>query len=781
MKFRLLLIFLAFTAGISAQKKDSKNKQSKSIDSLTKKMTQNKGLITTYLNEENKLFFEIDSLILNKDLLVVTRIAQIPANYSPYSNAGSKTAQQVIRFSKKGNKILWKQVSFSNVASEKDPISLSVAENNFKPIIAAFEIKNNEKNRFLIDVSDHYLKDSPGFNIIRKTQKEKYNIGGVDKKRSLIDSANSFPQNTEILHTLTFSASKVTRANPSKTFTFQINHSFIVLSDDPMKVRHSDKRIGWFSIKKIDYSSNALKSDEIELIRRWRLEPKDPEAYKRGELVEPIKPIVYYLDPATPLQWRPYFKQGIEDWNTAFEKAGFKNAILAKDPPTEEEDPDFSPEDIRYSTVRYVASTTRNAVGPSVSDPRTGEIIESDIIWYHNHLRSYRNRYLLETGAANPKARTLNTPEIEIGEMMRRVISHEVGHALGLPHNMKASSAYPVDSLRSGTFTQKMGIATTIMDYARYNYVAQPGDQNIRFVRQLGPYDDYAIEWGYRYFGNKKLEEETKILKAYVDTKSLNPIYMFGGRGNDPNSQTENIGDDPVKASDYGIKNLKIVAKNLAEWTLSESSNYDDLEELYGELIGVYRRYIYHVHRIIGGINNTLHNSNQNEVFTYTNTSKADQIRALNFLNKELWNTPKWLIDKPLISNIKAEGGLSTIQNLQRSALNRLLSKKQLNRILSASQTLVGDGLEVNTILQKLFDHIFATRTKPDSFERALQLNFITQIKSLVNDEELHPEIKAFLKMLKKDINKWSKSKRKISDKTFKAHFYFCYGQTKVD
>jgi len=387
----------------------------------------------------------------------------------------------------------------------------------------------------------------------------------------------------------------------------------------------------------------------------------------------------------------------------------------------------------------------------------------------------------LETGAANPKARTLNTPEKEIGEMMRRVISHEVGHALGLPHNMKASSAYPVDSLRSGTFTQKMGIATTIMDYARYNYVAQPGDQNIRFVRQLGPYDDYAIEWGYRYFGNKKVEEETKILKAYIDKKSLNPIYMFGGRGNDPNSQTENIGDDPVKASNYGIKNLKIVAKNLAEWTLSESSNYDDLEELYGEMIGVYRRYIYHVHRIVGGVETTFHNSNQNEVFTYTNTSKVDQIKALNFLNKELWNTPKWLIDKSLISNIKAEGGLYTIQNLQRSALNRLLSKKLLNRMLSTSQTLVGNGLQVNILLQKLFDQIFVSRSKPDSFERALQLNFIAQIKSLTNDDELQPEIKASLKMLKKDIHKWSRSKKYAADKILKAHFQFCFQQSNED
>ncbi|MCB0847830.1 MAG: zinc-dependent metalloprotease, partial [Bacteroidetes bacterium] len=301
-------------------------------------------------------------------------------------------------------------------------------------------------------------------------------------------------------------------------------------------------------------------------------------------------------------------RQGIEDWNVAFEAAGFKNAIIAKDPPSKEEDPEFSPEDARYSVVRYVATTTRNATGPSVSDPRTGEIIESDIIWYHNHLRSYRNRFMLETGAANPNARTLDTPEEEIGEMMRRVISHEIGHALGLPHNMKASSAYPVDSLRSGTFTREYGIATTIMDYARYNYVAQPGDENIRFVRQLGPYDLYAIEWGYRVIPNAKTSEEEKTtLSNWIKKHEGDPVYMFGsGRGGiDPTSQTENIGDDNVKASTYGLENLKIVAANLIAWTTEEGESYEELDELYGELGGVWSRYIGHVVPNIGGVYET--------------------------------------------------------------------------------------------------------------------------------------------------------------------------------
>ena len=527
-----------------------------------------------------------------------------------------------------------------------------------------------------------------------------------------------------------------------------------------------------FNIEKINYSSNALKSDKFSIVRRWRLEPSDIDAYNKGLLVEPIKPIIYYLDPATPLKWRKYFKMGIEDWNTAFEKAGFKNAIIAKDPPTKEEDPDFSAEDIRYSTVRYVASTTRNAVGPSVSDPRTGEILESDIIWYHNHLRSYRNRYLIETGAANPKARTLDTPEEEIGEMMRRVISHEIGHALGLPHNMKASSAYPVDSLRSGSFTQKFGIATSIMDYARYNYVAQPGDKNIRFVRQLGPYDDYSIEWGYRYFGDTP-ENEREILRKFVDSKSLDPIYMFGGYGNDPNSQTENIGNDPVKASMYGIKNLKIVAKNLTNWTLEPNANYEDLNEIYGELISVYRRYIYHVHNMVGGIYNTTHNSNQTGVTTYLNTDVSKQKEALLFLEQNLWKTQDWLMKKKLVSKIKEEGVLASFQDLQIGALNRLLSVNKLNRMLSAQESLEGNPLTVEQLLQSLFKTIATKPFSDDLFEQGLQLHFVNRITFLMNEKDLNPTVKGLLMQLKNDFNSLSKRKIRFAKGKKKANFNY--------
>ena len=772
------LLFLLSCILVTAQKPKEK-RSNKPIDSLTQELQKQQGLITTY-HKGNQIYFEISEDLLGKDVLMVTRFIQFPTDFQAYQNAGSKTSEQLIHFTKKGEQLLLTQKSYVNIADQKDPIALSVSQNNFAPILAAFPIKNSESNRYLIDVSGYFNTDSPGFNIIRDSQKKQFGMGNVDTKRSFIDGVKSFPKNVEIKHTLTYSANKAPRSNQAKTFSFQVNHSLILLPEDPMQVRYADPRVGWFSLKKYNYSSEALKSDEVTLIRRWRLEPKDEEAYARGEMVEPKKPIIYYLDPATPKKWRPYFIQGIEDWAAVFEKAGFKNAIQAKEPPTPEEDPNFSPEDIRYSTVRYVATTTRNATGPSVSDPRTGEIIESDIIWYHNHLRSYRNRYLLETAAANPKARTLDTPEEEIGEMMRRVISHEIGHALGLPHNMKASSAYPVDSLRSGSFTQKMGIATTIMDYARYNYIAQPGDENIRFVRQLGPYDDYAIEWGYRFFPGETSETEKVSLIKMVDDKSMDPMYMFGSGGNDPDTQTENIGDDPVKASGYGLKNLKIVAKNLDQWTTKAGQSYADLDELYNELLGVYRRYIYHVVKMIGGINETLMTKGQQNT-PYKNVSESEQRRALHFLNEQLWRTQNWLVTPELISKIKGEGGMERLQNIQYSALSQILNRERLNRMSSSESTLEVKGLSVSTLLDALYLSFFETKSPLDPSLMALQIRFMEQLDTLLMDQKLNPSIKPVLSALQNQVLKTAKKQSKTGSVSQKNHYSYLINRFETD
>jgi hypothetical protein len=395
-------------------------------------------------------------------------------------------------------------------------------------------------------------------------------------------------------------------------------------------------------------------------------------------------------------------------------------------------------EDARYSSIRYVASTTRNATGPSVSDPRTGEIIESDIIWYHNHLRSYRNRYLLETGAANPSARTLETPAEEIGEMMRMVISHEVGHALGLPHNMAASYAYAVDSLRSGKFTQKFGIAATIMDYARFNYIAQPGDENIRFIRQLGPYDHYSINWGYRKIQNiESPEQEVKTLDNWIDSKADNPIYRFGNQRFDPSAQTEGIGNDQVKASTYGIKNLKIVAKNLPSWTSSQTNNYEDLSELYGELLSVWSRYVGHVAGNIGGVYEFNKKPNQTGNI-YIPVKKERQKESLIWLQKNAFETQTWLLDKNILANFKEGGYTDLMLRLQNRQLYSLLNVNRLKRMIDAEVT-QDDFYAISDMIRDLRTGLFYEANylkNVDLFRRNLQKSFIDRLATLFNNKE---------------------------------------------
>ena len=429
-----------------------------------------------------------------------------------------------------------------------------------------------------------------------------------------------------------------------------------------------------------------------------------------------------------------------------------------------------------------MASTTRNAVGPSVSDPRTGEIIESDIIWYHNHLRSYRNRYLIETGAANPKARTLDTPDEEIGEMMRRVISHEIGHALGLPHNMKASAAYPVDSLRSGSFSQKYGIATTIMDYARYNYVAQPGDQNIRFIRQLGPYDHYSINWGYRYLPEaQSTDDEINTLKRWIKEKEGDPIYMFGsGRSRvDPRSQTECIGDDNVKASEYGIKNLKIVGQNLFHWTTEPSENYGDLEEIYGEFLGVYRRYIGHVITNIGGIYQTLLTTDQ-AGDKYSHVPKHEQQRAMSFLLQNAFDNVQWLVPQEVISNINRNNSYERLADIQQRFLSSLFSSSRLDIMIQNEFLNGAQAYTVKNMLDQLYSTIWQ-RKRSDALTRGLQRHYIDILMNKILDESDQATKSDVVPLFRNELLKISKLSKSRSGTKSISEMHYSELKGKID
>lgn len=792
-KLGVFVLSMLFMTACSGTKQTSSSKSGQGPSSsgnggneyskvITKDAETDEGLFDVHWVDD-KLYYEIPDSLLNREMLLVSRIAEVPTDYFGFFSGGSKTAEQVITFERQRDNILLRKQSYNAVAADTLPIYQSVKANNFAPILASFPIEtmNEDSTAMVIEVTDFFTSDIEAISGAISFLRRQYQVRRLDGDRTYIESAKSFPENIEVRHVLTYNAGNPPSDEQTGTLSMLMSQSMVLLPKEPMRPRYEDYRVGWFTVNQIDYGSDAQKAEEKSYIRRWRLEPKDMDAYKRGELVEPVEPIVYYLDPATPTKYVPYVKQGVEDWNEAFEAAGFKNAVIAKEAPTPEEDPDWSPEDIRYSTVRWVASTIRNAVGPSVSDPRTGEIIESDIVWYHNHMRSYRNRLMIETGAANPAARQLQLDDDLIGETMRRVISHEVGHALGLPHNMQSSSAYPVDSLRSGTFTQKYGIATTIMEYARQNYIAQPGDENIRFIRKIGPYDKYSINWGYRVIPEADTpEDEKSILDSWIMEKAGDPVYRFASStGYDPSSQTEDLSDDPVKASTYGLMNLKRVVPNLIEWTSTPGEGYDDLEEIYGELVFQWARYAGHVSTNIGGVYQNRKSSDQ-EGYVYTPVSETYQEQAMAFLNENVFSTPDWLLDKEILRRIEHNGALERVKNLQARILNDVMAADVMIRL---NENYAFEGEEAYSPLEMLSDlrqgvwsEIYDYEAV-DPYRRNLQRMYINNIAAAFENDEsgrvdietsdIRPLLRVELNTLNDDLEQASS---RISDALTKAH-----------
>jgi hypothetical protein len=740
-----ILFTLVFSLGTNAQKKDSTEKEKKPKkektyeDIITKDAITDNGLFDIHKVKE-KYYFEINDSLIGRDMMMVTRVVKM-ATEIPLS--AHKLSEQVIKWEKFDKQILLKVASYSKFANDSLPIYEAVSNSNFEPIIASFkiEVENKSNNSYVIDVSSLFLSDVKAFGFPQSRRKS-YKISSLDKKLSFIESQKSFPLNIEVRHIKTYKSSN----SKNGQISMLLNNSIILLPRVPMRKRYFDQRVGWITSRQVDYGLDNQEAETVRYLRRWRLEVKDEDIkkFKNGELVEPKNPIIFYIDPGTPVKWRKYIKQGIEDWQVAFEEAGFKNAILAKDPPTKEEDPDWSSEDIRYSVFRYLASTTINANGGQVADPRSGEILQFDVNWYHNVLKLLRNWWVVQTGAVNPDARSVELKNEVMGEGVRFVSAHEVGHAIGLPHNMGSSSAYPVDSLRSATFTKKYGTAPSIMDYARWNYVAQPGDEGVALMPSywdtpnIGIYDKYSIKWGYKPLLDVSEEEEKSILKSWIIEKQDDLAYRYGDAGIDPSSQTEDLGDNAIKASEYGIANLKRILPNLTDWATKDGEDYSDLREMYNTVLSQFRRYMGHVSNNIGGVYQYYKTSDQDGA-VYTHVDKTHQRACINFLNKHLFETPNWMINEEILNKIEYAGTLNRIRSLQSSYLNRVLDFGRMARLIE-NEAINGKNayslIEMMTDLRKgIFNEVYNNEII-DVYRRNLQLAYLDRISYLMSNEQ---------------------------------------------
>jgi hypothetical protein len=762
------------------KKKDEKIKPYKEI--ITSDAVSDSGFFNSHKVKEN-WYFELSENILEKEILITTRISGFVKNLN-FGGAGVESRpQQVIRWQKKDDQILLRSVSYNSIANEEDAIYKSVKQNNFEPIIMIFDIKaySDDKRSMVIDVSPLFTNDIDMISPLDADERKSFGIRALDSKRSYISAIKSFPENTVVKHVLTFSGSSLPDNQITGTLTVEMTQNFILLPEKPMTPRQFDARVGYFSVSQTNYSLDAQKAATQRFITKWRLEPKseDVDKYFAGELVEPKKQIVYYIDPATPEKWRPYLKQGVNDWQKAFEKAGFKNAIVAKDAPTKEENPDWSPEDVRYSVIRYVSTDIQNAMGPHVHDPRTGEILESDIIWYHNVMSLLRNWFFIQTAAINPDARTPKFKDEVMGRLIRFVSSHEVGHTLGLPHNMGSSNAYPVDSLRSITFTNKMGVAPSIMDYARFNYVAQPQDGKVALMPNIGIYDDWSIEFGYRLFRDiKNHVDERPILNNLIKSKGNDKVYRFGrqrGLPTDPTAQTEDIGDNAMKASTLGIENLKKITSNLITWSNEESKDFSELKELYDNVVGQYRRYIGHVVANVGGVYEYYKTADQNEAI-YNHVEKNLQKDAINFLNTQLFETPSWLINKNILSRIEETGITERIRSIQDQTLAQLVNSDRVKRMIENHAVNTSNGYAFSEMIEDLAKNIFkeiSGKTAVDIYRRNLQRTFVEALQRIIEstDNALeHTDAKAVARGTLNEIRKRVAS-ASSSDKLTEYHY----------
>ncbi|GGB04724.1 glutaminyl-tRNA synthetase [Puia dinghuensis] len=728
---------------------------------ITDKAISHTGLFTVHRVEE-KWYFEIPDSILGRDILVSTRYSKTAAggNYG-----GEQVNLQTIRWDKGPAHTLFMRIlTIVNVAADSSqPIAQAVTNSNMNPIAAAFDVKaygksaDSTSGTTVIEVTDFFKGDNQPVSLTPAI-KRRFNLAAIDAPRSYIESIHTFPINTEVRTVKTYTsaptpatpvmggrapAGSLAAADAAGVVTVELNNSFYLLPKIPMRRRLFDPRVGYFASQYTTYGDDQQRVEETEFIHHWRLEPKDEdiEKWKRGELVEPRKQIVYYIDPATPKKWRPYLIAGINDWQAAFEKAGFKNAIVGKEWP--EHDSTMSLEDARFSVIRYFASDIENAYGPNVADPRSGEILESHIGWYHNVMKLVHDWYMIQTAAVDPRARKMKYDDALMGDLIRFVSSHEVGHTLGLRHNMGSSSKTPVEKLRDKTWVEANGHTASIMDYARFNYVAQPED-NITpkgLYPRIGDYDKWAIVWGYKGIPDTRNEEEDKkILNQWIiDSLKSNPRLWFGGEGQnfDPRAQTEDLSDNAMKAGEYGIKNLKRILPNLPEWSKEEADRYDNLSEMYQQLVGQYNRYMGHVLKNIGGVQETFKSVEQ-PGDVYEATPKAMQKEAIDFLNKNLYATPTWLLNKDILNKFSNPGLEEAVTMVQANNLKSLLSAGRLFRLYVCTGRYGSSAYSVDDLLADAKKGVWSElgpAAPIDIYRRKLQKEYVADLIALITPE----------------------------------------------
>ena len=722
---------------------------------ITKEAKSMEGMFTVH-EVKDQYYFEIPDSIFGRDIMAVTRMSKTPTGLG---YGGEQANRQVIRFVKgPKKKIFINVVNYVNVSPDSlQSLYQAVENSNLLPIAAAFDrAATREDTSVLIEVGQFFAAPPQIFDL-DPTQKQIYGLSGIESDKSFIKSINAYPINVEIRSVKTFSSDpsglfflgRAPRGGAfsiggmnAGTVTFEMNTSMVLLPKVPMRRRFHDPRIGIFSnsYTVFDDASQGAKPESFTI--RWRLEPKTPadaQRQQRGELIEPKKPIVFYLDPATPSKWRPYIKQGIEDWQEAFEQAGWKHAILAKDWP--EEDSTMSLEDARFSVIRYFASEIQNAYGPNVHDPRSGEIIESHIGWYHNVMKLVKNWYTVQAAAVDSQARANEFSTELMGRLVRFISAHEVGHTIGLRHNFGASFGTPVEKLRDSSFLSTYSHTSSIMDYARFNYVAQPEDGVKDLLPHIGEYDKWAVEWNYKpIYDAKDAYEEKKILNQwYLEKAANNPRLQFLSEENplDPRAQSEDLGDNPMLASSYGIKNLQRIMPRIIEWTQEEAKDYEKAEELYDNIFNQYRTYIGHVTRWIGGEFSTPKTTDQ-EGFVFEPAPASMQREAVAFLHEQLFQTPMWLLNRDIMGRIRPDQGVAMLSQLQQATINYIFSNDRMFRMIEI-QSAYPTTYSVEDLFADMHEGIWTElyTGKPLSvYRRNLHKIFLNTLLDLANVSE---------------------------------------------